>query len=77
MKMNSEIGSEKAEFEMYVSKLEKCKTYEYTSDEIILKKEENTNTYTDMETGEIITKKELLLTTQQIIYKQFNLNLNS
>lgn len=77
MKMNSEIGSEKAEFEMYVNKLEKCKTYEYTSDEIILKKEENIHTHTDMETGEIITKKELLLTTQQIIYKQFNLNLNN
>lgn len=81
IKLNSEIGSERTQFEISLNDLEYCKTYEYISDEIVLKEKEIVNLCDDLdiETGEVITKikKELLVTTQQIKYKQFNLNQNT
>ena len=72
MKLDSEVPTEKADFEIIKNTLQKYKTYYYESKEFILKTDEKE--YTDMETGEI--KKELQEVTQQITYTQFNLNIN-
>ena len=79
IKLNSELGSELTQYNITVENLIKDDKliYEYESDEIILKEEIKEVEYICEDTGFKKTKKELLLTTQLIKYKQFNLNTNN